>query len=181
MSGACKRHLNNTCQHGNNIAELTALKKDVKKEAKKGAKQAATKKRASRKADAKADAGAAKAADRKKSGKDKRPVILISNFGMGHAPTELGLKLVQTYLNLLDLDDRLPAAICLYGEGVKLAVEGSPVLEELRSLAGKGVRLVVCTTCLNFFGLADGLLVGTAGSMKDVVDLQWGAKKVITL
>jgi intracellular sulfur oxidation DsrE/DsrF family protein len=111
----------------------------------------------------------------------KRPVIVISNYGMGHAPAELGLKLVQTYLNLLDLDDRLPTAVCLYGEGVKLAVEGSPVLEELRSLAARDVRVVVCTTCLNFFGLLDKVQVGTPGSMKDIVELQWSVKKVITL
>lgn len=111
----------------------------------------------------------------------KRPVIMISNYGMGHAPSDLGLKLVQTYLNLLDLDDRLPAAICLYGEGVKLAVEGSPVLEELRSLCEKGVPLVVCTTCLNFFTLLDQLSVGAPGSMKDIMELQWSTKKVITL
>lgn len=175
MSGACKRHLNNTCQHGNNISELTALKKDVKK--------AGTKKRAMKKAEAAKAAKAAKPEKDKgaKPGKGKRPVIVISNFGMGHAPTELGLKLVQTYLNLLDLDDRLPVAVCLYGEGVRLAVEGSPVIEELRSLSDKGVCLIVCSTCLNFFGLTDRLQAGTAGSMKDIVELQWAAKKVITL
>jgi len=111
----------------------------------------------------------------------KPPVIVISNYGMGHAPAELGLKLVQTYLNLLDLDDRLPTAVCLYGEGVKLAVEGSPVLDELRSLAARDVRVVVCTTCLNFFGLLDKVQAGTPGSMKDIVELQWSVKKVITL
>lgn len=116
-----------------------------------------------------------------KPGKVRRPVIVISNYGMGHAPTELGLKLVQTYLGLLDVDDKLPTAVCLYGEGVKLAIEGSPVLDELRSLADKGARVVVCTTCLNFFGVMDKLQAGTAGSMKDIIDLQWDVKKVITL
>ncbi|MBK7047644.1 MAG: DsrE family protein [bacterium] len=116
-----------------------------------------------------------------KPGKVRRPVIVISNYGMGHAPAELGLKLVQSYLGLLDVDDKLPTAVCLYGEGVKLAIEGSPVLDELRSLADKGARVVVCTTCLNFFGVMDKLQAGTAGSMKDIIDLQWEVKKVITL
>ena len=64
---------------------------------------------------------------------------------------------------------------------MKLAVEGSPVLEELRSLSEKGVPLVVCTTCLNFFTLLDQLSVGAPGSMKDIMELQWSTKKVITL
>jgi len=114
-------------------------------------------------------------------GRKRRTTLVISNHGMGHAPAELGLKLVQTHLGLLDADERVPDAICLYGEGVKLAVEGSPVLDELRSLAEKGARVVVCTTCLNYFGLADRLQAGVAGSMKDIIELQWGAKRVISL
>ena len=88
---------------------------------------------------------------------------------------------VRVASRVLDVDDKLPTAVCLYGEGVKLAIEGSPVLDELRSLADKGARVVVCTTCLNFFGVMDKLQAGTAGSMKDIIDLQWEVKKVITL
>lgn len=119
--------------------------------------------------------------DDDKSGKLKHTVILLTNYGLGHAPAELGLKLAQAWLGLVDADEKQPAALCLYGEGVKLACEGSPVLDELRSLAAKGVRLVVCTTCLNFYGLMDRLQAGAAGSMKDIIELQWAAKKVITL
>jgi selenium metabolism protein YedF len=107
--------------------------------------------------------------------------IVINNNGMGRAEPALGHKLVTTYLNMLDLDERLPQAICFYAEGVKLAVTGSPVLEELGSLAAKGVRLIVCSTCLNHFGLLEELQVGTAGGMKDIVAAQWSAAKVITL
>ncbi len=108
-------------------------------------------------------------------------VIVINHDGMGQADPELTHKLVKTFLNMLDLDDRLPRAVCFYAEGVKLAVAGSPVLEELESLAGKGVELIVCTTCLNHFGMLDELAVGTAGGMKEIVDAQDTAAKVITL
>lgn len=114
-------------------------------------------------------------------GRKRRTTLVIPRYGMGDAPAELSLKLVQSHLGLLDADDRVPYAICLYAEGVRLAVEGSPVLDELRSLAEKGARVVVCTTCLNFFGLADKLQAGVAGSMKDIIEMQWNAKRVITL
>lgn len=107
--------------------------------------------------------------------------VVINSNGMGQAETALSHKLVTTFLNMLDLDDRLPASICLYAEGVKLATAGSPVLEELGSLAAKGVNLIVCSTCLNHFGLMDELRVGQAGGMKDIVAAQWAAAKVITL
>ncbi|MEN8007350.1 MAG: DsrE family protein [Candidatus Krumholzibacteriota bacterium] len=108
-------------------------------------------------------------------------VIVINHEGMGQAEPALAHKLAKTFLNMLDLDDRLPRAICFYADGVKLAVAGSPVLEELESLAAKGVELIVCTTCLNHFGILDSLAVGTAGGMKDIVDVQDEASKVITL
>ena len=107
--------------------------------------------------------------------------IIINRNGMGQADTTLSHKLVQTWLNMLDLDDRLPRTICFYAEGVKLACAGSPVLEELQSLADKGVELIVCTTCLNHLGLFDNLQVGTAGGMKDSVAAQWSAGRAITL
>ena len=113
---------------------------------------------------------------------DKSDILIIFNGdGMGRADAALTRKLAGSFLNVIDLDDRLPRAICLYGEGVKLAVAGSPVLEELGSLAAKGVELVVCTTCLNHYGLFDDLAVGTAGDMKGIVALQWDAAQVITL
>jgi len=110
-----------------------------------------------------------------------KTVVVVNNNGMGQAETALTHKLATAFLNMLDLGDKLPTHICFYADGVKLAVEGSPVLEELQSLADKGVSLVVCTTCLNYFELMDSLAVGTAGGMKDIVEAQWVADKVITL
>ena len=108
-------------------------------------------------------------------------VIVINSNGMGQAEIGLSHKLVKTYLNMLDLGEQRPLAVCFYAEGVKLACGGSPVLEELESLAEHGVRLIVCSTCLNYFELMDDLKVGTAGGMKDIVEAQIEAEKVITL
>lgn len=107
--------------------------------------------------------------------------IAVNHDGMGQAEPALSHKLIQTFLNMLDLDELLPRTICFYAEGVKMAVEGSPVLEELQSLAAKGVELIVCTTCLNHYGLMQQLRVGVAGSMKEIVAAQWEAEKIITL
>jgi intracellular sulfur oxidation DsrE/DsrF family protein len=107
--------------------------------------------------------------------------IVINSNGMGQADCVLSHKLAASFLNMLDLDDKLPGTICFYAEGVKLAVKGSPVLEELESLAAKGVKLIVCTTCLNHYNILDDLAVGEAGGMKDIVAAQWEAARVITI
>jgi intracellular sulfur oxidation DsrE/DsrF family protein len=79
---------------------------------------------------------------------DYDTTLLITNDGLGKANQELQNKLATTYLHLINENNLLPAAICFYTEGVKLVVEGSPVLETLSALEAKGVRLIVCNTCL---------------------------------
>jgi len=112
---------------------------------------------------------------------DSDTVILIARNGMGEADQELQYKLVGTYLKLLDEHNLLPGAICFYTEGVYLVVEGSPVLDTLASLESKGVRLILCSTCLNYFNLLDKVKVGIVGGMGDILEAQHRASKVISL
>lgn len=108
-------------------------------------------------------------------------VILITREGMGTAEPALSQELLQKYLRILAESSMLPGAICFYTHGVKLVVEGSPVLDLLKSLEEKGVHLIICLTCLNFFGLTDKVRVGVVGGMGDIVAAQWKANKVITI
>ncbi|MFB0517366.1 MAG: DsrE family protein [Candidatus Neomarinimicrobiota bacterium] len=107
--------------------------------------------------------------------------IFITRNGMGHADEELQQKLLKTYLTMLAENGYLPGVVCFYTEGVKLVVEGSPVLELLKSLEAKGVRLIICNTCLKYYGLTDKVQVGIVGGMHDIIAAQWQAAKVITL
>jgi intracellular sulfur oxidation DsrE/DsrF family protein len=108
-------------------------------------------------------------------------IILITRQGMGSADVPLQQKLLDTYLHLLMEDKTLPAAICFYTDGVKLVIEGSPLLERLSQIEQVGVRLIICSTCLNYFGLSEKVRVGIIGSMSDILEAQKRASKVITL
>ncbi len=108
-------------------------------------------------------------------------VVLLARDGVGHGDPQLQLALLGKYLDLLLAGDLAPRALCFYTEGVHLVCEGSPVLEALRALEQRGSRLLVCTTCLKFYGLEDRLRVGTACGMPDILDAQVGAEKVVTL
>ncbi len=107
--------------------------------------------------------------------------ILVTRNGMGHAEESLQHRLIKTYFTLLNDNDMLPGIICFYAGGIQLVVEGSPVLDELRALESKGVHLVVCNTCLKYYGLADKLQVGIIGGMHDIITTQWHADKVISI
>lgn len=113
----------------------------------------------------------------------KNTVLLVTNYGMGHAaqPADLPTKLIDKYFSLLLQNDNLPAAICFYTNGVKLTVKGSPVLDALQKLERKGVRLIICSTCLEAMGLSKDVQVGIVGGMPDIIEAQMKADKVITL
>ena len=113
----------------------------------------------------------------------KDTVILVTHYGMGSASDAPALlvKLIAKYFSLLLEGDHLPAAICFYTDGVKLVVKDSPVLEPLKALEDKGVRLIICSTCLETFGLTDQVQLGIVGGMGDIIEAQFKADKVISL
>lgn len=108
-------------------------------------------------------------------------VIVFNQEGMGKSDRALQLTLADKYLRLITQADVLPNAICFYADGVRLVIEGSPVLEILQQMESKGVRLVVCSTCLDYLGLRDQVRVGIIGGMPDIIEAQFNADKVITL
>ncbi len=115
------------------------------------------------------------------AGKSDSTAVLVTRDGMGSADETLQNKLFSTWLKLVLENDSLPGAVCFYTEGVRLVVEGSPVLAELRELESRGVHLIICKTCLDHFGLGDKVRVGLVGGMGDIVAAQWTAEKVVTL
>ena len=108
-------------------------------------------------------------------------VIQITNDGMGKGDQALQHKLIVKYLELIQMNEHLPNAITFYTDGVKLVVDGSPALEQLRALESKGVRLIICSTCLDHYGLGEKVAVGIVGGMTDIIEAQVKAEKVITL
>ncbi len=108
-------------------------------------------------------------------------VLLVTRVGMGNADQNLQLKIFETYFTLLLQNNSLPAAICFYTDGVKLVVEGSPFIDLLKKIQDRGVRLIVCSTCLNYFGLTNKVRVGVVGGLPDIIEAQRRAEKVITI
>ena len=109
-------------------------------------------------------------------------LVSFTRHGMGEAEdAALRLKLAGVWLTMALENDRLPGAITFYTDGVRLACEGSPVLEQLEAMEAKGVRLILCKTCLDAFGLVDRVAVGVVGGMGDIFAAQTHAAKVVAL
>ena len=107
--------------------------------------------------------------------------IMVTRNGMGDSYTTLQQSLIIKYFSLLNENNILPSVICFYTDGVKLAVTGSPVLDQLKELEQKGVHLILCSTCLAYFELAEQVQVGIVGGMPDIIEAQFRASKVISI
>lgn len=110
---------------------------------------------------------------------DGSTVVVINSCVMGHGDDKLGAILIKGFIYSLTCLERLPKSVIFYNSGVKLTVEGSESLEDLRTLAQAGVEIVACGTCLEFYQLKDKLAVGKIVNMLDIVERQTKAAKVI--
>ena len=107
--------------------------------------------------------------------------VFVGRDIIGSGDRELGGNLMRMFFYTLVQSEDLPRSILFMNDGVKLPVGDSQVVEHLNALQGKGVEVLVCGTCLNFYGLTEQLQTGTVSNMFDIVSAMQAAGKVITL
>jgi len=106
-------------------------------------------------------------------------VVYINSNLLGVGDEALGSILMRTFLKtLLDLETK-PVRLILINSGVKLASEGSEVLETLRGLSDKGVEILACGTCIDFYGLKEKMRVGRVSNMYDIAQSLLEADRLI--
>ncbi|MBU0495524.1 MAG: sulfurtransferase-like selenium metabolism protein YedF [Chloroflexi bacterium] len=107
-------------------------------------------------------------------------VVYISADMMGRGEPELGDILIRAFLHTLNEVEPKPDVMVLVNTGVKLAAEGSPVLEDLQALVAGGTEILVCGTCLGYLELKDKLAVGEVSNMYAIAEMLLGAAKVVS-
>ena len=100
---------------------------------------------------------------------------------MGRGEPELGQILVRGFFHTLGEIEPLPGTIIFFNGGVRLVVEGSPVLEDLLSLRDKGIEILACGTCLDYFGLKERIAVGEVSNMYTIAETLLRAGRVVSL
>lgn len=113
--------------------------------------------------------------------KEKREntVVVISSGQMGNGDDELGGILIKAFTFALTQMDKLPSTMLFYNGGVKLTCEGSPLLEDLKTLEAEGVEILSCGTCLGFYGLKEKLAIGSVSNMYEIVEKQMNADRIL--
>lgn len=107
--------------------------------------------------------------------------VLVLSDRMGSGDDELGRVLMRNFIYALARDGSLPAVVVLGNSGVRLACEGSEVLDDLRLLEQSGVSVRACGTCLDYLGLTDSLVVGEVGTMAGLVEGILGEDAIVTI
>lgn len=107
------------------------------------------------------------------------PVVAITKAVMGHGSEELGRILIQACINTISSLEPQPSAVIFYNGGVELACEGSPVLSALEEIEKKGIKILVCGTCLDYFSLKEKRKVGVASNMFEILSTLAAAGHII--
>jgi selenium metabolism protein YedF len=108
-------------------------------------------------------------------------VIAISGDAMGRGDEELGRVLLRSYLHTLTEVVPRPDTVIFFNHGVRLAVEGSPAVEDLLTLVEQGVRLLLCGTCVDALELKGKIAVGEISNMYAISETMLRAASVINI
>ncbi|MBB6715683.1 sulfurtransferase-like selenium metabolism protein YedF [Clostridium gasigenes] len=112
--------------------------------------------------------------------KNDLTIVVASNL-LGEGDSNLGELLMKSYIYSLSESVNLPDNLIFINSGVKLTCQGSKVIDSLTSMKEKGVNILDCGTCLDFYGLKEKLLVGDVGNMYLIVQLMNESKNTIKI
>jgi selenium metabolism protein YedF len=117
----------------------------------------------------------------KASEQKQKIMVLIATDRLGNGDDELGKKLIISFIKTIkEMGDELWRLV-LVNNGVKLTIDGSPVLEDLVAYENDGLTILVCGTCLTHFGLVEAKGIGETTNMLDIVTAMQLADKVINI
>ena len=113
------------------------------------------------------------------SSKEENIVISIGSDKMGEGEDELGKILIKGFIYALTEAETLPKTVLLYNKGVLLASTIEDTVKDLKVLEERGVEILSCGTCANFYHVQDQIKVGTLTNMYTILERQMKATKVI--
>lgn len=105
--------------------------------------------------------------------------IVFSSNKMGQGDDELGAILMKAFIHTILSLEALPSTLIFYNSGVLLAAEDSGAADDLQYLHDKGVEILICGTCVNFYNIGDKIKTGTLSNMYDILNTMNRAYRII--
>lgn len=108
--------------------------------------------------------------------------VFVGSDAIGEGDADLGRSLMKMALYTLAEAGDPPASLLFMNAGVKLVAGGDQqVVESVESLIEQGTEVLVCGTCLDFYGVKEALAVGEVSNMYDILGRMRETAKVLSL
>ena len=112
---------------------------------------------------------------------DKSYIVVFGKDCLGEGSEELGNLLVGGMLTSTLEQDILPQKIIFINSGINLVTKGTLALSLLKELESKGVELITCGTCLDYFDKTDELEISRVSNMHEILESMINTGKVINI
>lgn len=107
-----------------------------------------------------------------------KPVYVIGSKHLGDGSEDLGDILARGMFRTLTKIDPLPETIIFLNSGVELLVKPE-IQENLTILEEKGVQILACGTCVDFYEIREQLNSDHLSNMADILTTINNATKVV--
>lgn len=107
--------------------------------------------------------------------------IFVGKDYIGDGSQELGKSLMKMFFFTLSQSADIPKYVLFMNGGVKLPLLDEQVIEHLKVLEDRGVEVLVCGTCVNFYNITEELKVGSISNMYDILQRMQTVSKVVSL
>ncbi len=100
----------------------------------------------------------------------KDMTIVFGSDKMGKGSDELGELLMKGFIYALTESFPYPSSLIFLNSGVRLTIEGSNTLDDLKKLEAQGIKILSCGACLDFYKVAEKLVVGEVSNMYNILE-----------
>lgn len=110
---------------------------------------------------------------------NSRFIVVLDSAEMGRGSTELGSILLKGFLTALSESDILPDEVICYNGGVVLASSESQFSGYLKKIADRDVKITLCGTCVDYYGIKDKLVAGNISNMMYILSRLSSTLKIV--
>jgi selenium metabolism protein YedF len=111
---------------------------------------------------------------------DNNFILVFAKNRIGEGAEELGKMLVGGFLNTFKEMEKLPQKVIFLNSGIDLVLKGSPTIPVLKEYENRGVELLVCGTCLDYYKKVKEVAVGRVSNAYDILNATINAGKMIS-
>jgi len=107
-------------------------------------------------------------------------VLFLGSDEIGRGDRELGVALAKAFLYACTENEDKPYCMVFMNSAVRLVTENDQTVEHIQKLESEGVEVVVCGTCLDFYGLKDKLRAGRVSNMYEIQGILMSADRLVS-